>query len=285
MKWNTLAMDDKQYLRELKVTSDIQERIVRRLNVNEMTYDIYCEALELSFSNRLTENFFDALKVRQKRLSGEWVQVFGNLKLGLAKIAQDYRLSSHELISAFKNKSIFSILKAFRFNLSLLFRAVGEASRAVRGTLSVVFKELYQTKAVQKMRSGAIKIDALLNRYPKLKKIGGLAVAGLLVYMWLNMTFIGDLDYDFNFTHVVDALGGKYSIADLFMSADGLMLIALFGTGTAFGLSMPWLGAKSYNLLLALVYTGYYRYIRPNERKGSDALKKLKQRIGLGRIK
>ena len=98
------------------------------------------------------------------------------------------------------------------------------------------------------------------------------------------MTFIGDLDYDFNFTNVVNSLQGRYSITDLFVSADGLMLIALFGSGTAFGLSMPWLGAKSYNLLLALTYTGYYRYIKPNERKGSAALKSLKQKIGIGKI-
>jgi len=259
-------------------------QVVKELDVNVMTYDIYCEALDLVFANQLSENFFVALKIRQNRLSGEWKMVFNNLKLGMAKIAQDYKLGSQELISAFKNKSIYGILKAFKFNISLMFKAVSEASKAVKGTLSAVFKELYKTKAIQKLRSGAIKIDSLLNRYPKLKKIGGLAVAGILVYMWLNMTFIGDLDYDFNFSHVVDALGGRYSIADLFTSSDGLMLIALFGSGTAFGLSMPWLGAKSYNLLLALVYTGYYRYIRPNDRKKSDALKKLKQQIGMGKI-
>lgn len=258
--------------------------IVKEIDVDAISHDMYCEALDLVFSDLLTENFFDTLKLKQKSLSGEWMRVFNSLKMGMGKIAQDYKLNSSELISAFKQKSIFSILKAFKFNITLAFRAVGEASKAIRGGLGAVFKELYETKAVQKLRTGAIKVDSILNKYPKLKKIGGLVVAGLLLYMWLNMTFIGDLDYDFNFTNVVNSLRGSYSITDLFVSADGLMLIALFGSGTAFGLSMPWLGAKSYNLLLALTYTGYYRYIKPNERKRSAALKSLKQKIGIGKI-
>jgi hypothetical protein len=53
------------------------------------------------------------------------------------------------------------------------------------------------------------------------------------------MTFIGDLDYDFNFSDLIAALKGSFSIADLFTSPNGLMLIALFGTGSMLGLSVP----------------------------------------------
>ena len=146
-----------------------------------------------------------------------------------------------------------------------------------------IFKELYETKQVQKIRKGAQRIDQLLKRYPKLKMIGGVAIAGILLWMWVNMTFIGNLDYDFNFTNTIEALKGNFSIADLFVSADGLMLMALFGTGVGFGISVPWLGATAYNLVLALVYTGYYRYVKPNERKYNDSLKKLRSKIGTGK--
>lgn len=260
--------------------------IVREeLDIEPITFEVYCEALDLVFANQLSEGFFDDLKLRQKSLSSEWMKVFNNLKGGMAKIGQDFKLGSHQMISAFKQKSIYSIMKAFKFNILLAFRAVGEASKALRGGLAAVFKEIYNTKGFQKIRSGAIKVDTLLNRYPKLKKIGGIVVAGLLLYIWLNMTFIGDMDYDFNFTNTIEALQGRYSIADLFTSADGLMLITLFGTGATLGLSVPWLGAKAYNLLLALVYTGYYRYLGKDKRKYSEELKKLKSRIGLARIK
>ena len=44
-----------------------------------------------------------------------------------------------------------------------------------------------------------MKVDQVIQKYPKIAKVTGIVVAGLLLFMWINMTFIGDLDYDFNF--------------------------------------------------------------------------------------
>lgn len=261
-------------------------QVVREQTIDDITYEVYCEMLNfIEGHTYLTEDdFMKILKQKQKNISQDWLSIFKNFKSGLLKIANDFKINASELISAIKNRSLYGVLKAFGFNIALMFRAVGEASKALKGGLHTIFKELYQTKIVQKVRKGVIKVDEFLNRYPKLKKAGGLIVAGLLLYLWLNMTFIGDLDYDFNFTNTVEALKGNFSLADLFVSSEGLMLITLFGTGAAFGLSMPWLGRAAYNLLLALVYTSYYRYIKPDQRKFNENLKKLKSRIGLGKV-
>ncbi len=253
--------------------------------VEGITFEIYCEALDfIGYHYYLLEDEFMAnLKMRHKRISGEWVSIFSKLKGSLIRISRDFSIGVRELITAIKRRSIFTALKAFGFNLTLMFKAVAEGAKALRGVLASVFKELYETKQVQKIRKGAQRIDQLLKRYPKLKMIGGVAIAGILLWMWVNMTFIGNLDYDFNFTNTIEALKGNFSIADLFVSADGLMLMALFGTGVGFGISVPWLGATAYNLVLALVYTGYYRYVKPNERKYNDSLKKLRSKIGTGK--
>ena len=129
-----------------------------------------------------------------------------------------------------------------------------------------------------------MKVDEVLDRYPKLKMVTGFVVAGLLLYIWLNMTFIGDLDYDFNFTDLTNALGGSFSIADLFVSPEGLMLMTLFGTGAAFGLSIPWLGKTAFNLTLAIVYTGYAR-LKGKDKNWKESLKRFKKKIRKDKLK
>ena len=162
-----------------------------------------------------------------------------------------------------------------------MIRCLNEFSDAIHKGIFSVFKELFRLKIFQKLRSGAIKIDEVLEKYPKLTKITGFAVAGLLLFIWLNMTFIGNLDYDFNFSDIAGALKGSFSVADLFMSPHGLMLVALFGTGAGFGLSVPWLGKSLYNLTLAIMYTGY---VKSKEKDLKGLVLKIKKKLKKKRI-
>jgi len=248
-----------------------------------ITYEVYCGAMDLSFSNQLTEAYFNEniLKtIKNMKLARGLVRVFSELRSNIQKIGRDFKMNANELISAFKNREIYDMLRAFGFNFRLVFRALGAFTNALRGGLLEVFKELARTKTFQKMRRGAVKVDDVLNKYPILKRVTGVVVAGLLLYIWLNMTFIGDLDYDFNFSDTVAALHGSFSIADIFASPEGLMLVTLFGTGFAFGLSVPWLGKSLYNLTVAIVYTGYAK-LKGDKKK--LALMKKKMRKGLFR--
>jgi hypothetical protein len=246
-----------------------------------ITYKIYCEALDLIVSNNLSESFFDDIK--KSNLSRELVRVFSDLKNNMIQISKDFHIAFSDLITAFKQKDIFNILKAFKFNIKLVFASINEVSKLIRGGLLVVFKELYKTKTLQKIKTGAVKVDDILNKYPILKKVTGIVVAGLLLYIWLNMTFIGDLDYDFNFSDTVAAIHGSFSISDLFVSPEGLMLISLFGSGTLLGLSVPWLGRSVYNLVLAIIYTSYYK-LSKNDKKYKEIVDKFKSRIKRERI-
>ena len=241
-----------------------------------ITYEIYCDAFDLAMTNQLTEGFFDDLK--QARLTGKLVQMFRDLKYNLSKISKEFKLGIPDLVSAFKQKDIYSMFKAFKFNFKLLFKSIGEVTKLVRGGLLEVFRELHRTRAIQKIRSGALKVDEILDKYPILKKVTGIVVAGLLLYIWLNMTFIGDLDYDFNFSDVAAALGGSFTLTALFVSPEGLMLLTLFGTGAAFGLSFPWLGKSLYNLTMAIVYTSYYKF-KKDDVKYKGMLRKFKRKI------
>lgn len=249
-----------------------------------VTFEIYCEALDRVFNDTLTENVFysnlsEGLfdQLTKTSIARGLLNVFRNLRMGLEKISRDFRLNLADLIEAFKQREVFNMLKAFGFNIKLMYRAIMEFSKAVRGGLFEVFKEMHKLKIFQQLRRGTMKIDEVLTRYPKLARVTGIVVAGLLLFIWLNMTFIGDLDYDFNFSDLVNALNGSFSITDLFMSPEGLMLMTLFGTGAVFGISVPWLGKSLYNLVLAIVYTGYSKLKNKDQRILMNIKRRIKQ--------
>ena len=74
----------------------------------------------------------------------------------------------------------------------------------------------------------------------------------MLLYIWLNMAFTGDFNYDFDFADLISALSGKFSLAQLFAGQDGIRMLLLFATGMI-GLSFPWPGATSAKFVIALI--------------------------------
>ena len=220
-----------------------------------LTYEMWCGLLDSTETGTLSEGLKDILAKAGTVAKDAVMRIFGPIKDEILKLADTLKVGLLDIINALKERSVFGVLRAIGFKIKLLVKAISELSRIFREGLLRVFAEISRNKYVQKIRSGVMKIDELLDKYPLLKKLAGIAVAGLLLYIWLNMTFIGDLEYDMNITAMVAAIGGAYSLADLFASPEGLMMITLFATGGL--ISAPWLGASTLNLTLALVYTGY----------------------------
>ena len=228
----------KQYL-----INEKQNQVLENLD-----YELYCQLI----SFEVDESLFGRLKERGMEFL---IKIFGPIKNTLMKIAEDFKVGISQVVEAFRQRSIFGFLKAVRFNIGVLLKSIGEVGKLLRQGLEKVFQHISNTAAIQQLRRGTLKIDEFLDRYPLLKKIGGIAIAGLLLYIWLSMTFIGDLDYDFNWGDIVGALSGSFTITELFLSPSGLMMITLFATGGL--ISVPWLGSSAYNIILALFYTGY----------------------------
>ncbi len=268
-------MNKAKQLLDLLDDIEFQGQDFELLDVSGVTYELYCKAIDQVILGTLDEGLFDSLK--NMSLSKSLVKVFKDLKSSLQELAKQFKLGLKDIVKAFKQKDIFKLLKAVGFNIKVLFKSLGALSNAVRGGLFAAFHELAQSGVMKKIHSGATKVDEILDKYPILKKVGGLVVAGILLYIWLNMTFIGDLDYDFNFGDMAAALKGSFSVADLFASPQGLMLITLFGTGSMLGLSVPWLGKSMYNLVLAITYTGFTKLKDPAvQTKARDIHKKMK---------
>ena len=100
-----------------------------------VNYEMYCEALDLVMSDKLSEDYFlEHLsegfwdQIKKIRLSRELVRVFSELKTSLIKISKEFKINTSTIIASFKQKDIFGLLKAFAFNLRLILRALNELS-------------------------------------------------------------------------------------------------------------------------------------------------------------
>ncbi len=234
---------------------------------SEVTYEQYVQGINSYFS--LDEGIVDikdkTVNFIKKRLKGASEE--------FDRISHDFGLSLVQIGHALIEVDIFKLMKAFGFSFKMVLKTLHDLSKIIHTGLFETFKELSDSRVFRKFREGTAKWDEVTNKYPILKKATGPIVAGLIFFMWTQMTFIGNLDYDFDFTAITAALKGNYSLEDVFGGPKGLMLIALFSTGSL--ISVPWLGSTAYNLILALVYTGIKKV------SGSDLsiVKKMKSKM------
>jgi hypothetical protein len=167
-------------------------------------------------------------------------------------MASKLSLKLTDVMKLFANKSVFQFFQKIKWSLDYLFKLVKDGHRAYTQIISAISEYVSKTK-VGKWTEDKLKgLDEWLQNHPKLKRVGGVVVAGLLIYIWFNMTFIGDVKYDFNLTDVYAALAGKFTLSNLFAGKDGTQLLLLFVTGVI-GLSFPWPGPASAKFLYAMV--------------------------------
>jgi hypothetical protein len=237
------------------------------INESDITYEQYIQGVSYHFG--LDEGIVDL----KDKAVGFIARKFKEASAAIDQMIFDFGLSATEIYHALTERNMFKLLKSFGFSLKTVMSSLNNLTTFIRQGLFEVFSELYKTKAYQKIRQGTIKFDELAEQYPILKKITGPAVAGLLFFMWTQMTFIGNLDYDFDFTNIGLALKGAYSLEEIFGSPEGLMLIGLFATGSI--ISAPWLGKTIYNLMLALFYTG----VKRSAHSESPIVKKIRAKL------
>lgn len=217
-------------------------RLQNYLYESDLTYEEYV-------------NILDSYGGVNESLVGLIPGIFQEIRDALHEISVDFKLELSDIITALKNRDVFKLLKSVGFGLTLKsFRAF---SKILSSPVNRAFKELHDTKIFKKFRDNRDEIRDFLDRHPVIKKISGLALAGLLLYIWFNMTFIGALQYDMDLSDVMDAVRGSYTIEHFLTSPDLVKYLTLFLTGFVGGISVVWLGHSIYNLVLAITYTFY----------------------------
>lgn len=212
-------------------------------------------------------------------------ELFKRVTEMIQQVAHSIGAEVTEIIDLFRTKPMLAFLKAIRFSLKTIVTPLREFSKLYKDGILKVFEHIHQTKAFQKIHSGAMKIDEFLDEYPVLRRLAGPAVAGLLIWMWLSGNFTGNPELDMDLSAIVKAaLAGQWSVADLFTSKQGLAALGLLFTGLFEPWPSPaWLsGGLPYNALVALCYTAYKHV--PKKADFKEHYVKLKTKIKFGHL-
>lgn len=232
---------------------------VRKMSVvadASVSYQVYCAAIDtLDPSVQTAFSIPGPLGSLMEHLKDLVKEMVDGLKIGLK-----------DILVALKQKDVFALLKGVGFNLKIILNAFLKLAHAGPKALVDTLKSLEKEGWLDKLKSGAAKVDDLLHAHPILTKVGGIVIAALLLYLWINGAFTGHPDTDLNMTPIIKALKGQFDVADLFADPDGLASLILGISGIAgINTGITWMGhmvkdsenvINGMNLCLALIYTG-----------------------------
>jgi hypothetical protein len=170
----------------------------------------------------------------------------------IKSIASYAQMKLEDIVTLFKDSRVFKFFNAIRFNLANLWKFVKSGLDAYTKIQKAIAEYISKTKVGKWTTEALAGLDKFLQSHPVVGRIGGVAVAGMLLYIWMNMSFTGDFSYDFDFADILAAIGGKYSLATLFGGADGTRMLLLFATGMI-GLTFPWPGPTHVKFVVALI--------------------------------
>lgn len=156
------------------------------------------------------------------------------------------------LMRAFTHRSVFGFFAKIGWSLVNLWDLLKKGFHLYEKLIGVIAEYLADSPVGKWTEERLSELDSFLEKHPVVKAAGGPVVAGLLVYIWLNMTFTGNFVYDFDFSLILLALTGKYSLSKLFSGKDGHKLLLLLATGML-GLTFPWPGPTSAKFTTAVV--------------------------------
>ena len=195
------------------------------------------------------------------------------LKSHAETLSKDLGATTEEIKKAFKQKDAYSFMKQIGFGFNNAATLALDTMKTFNVGLKSIFEEIHKSKILKKVEVGAIKVDEFLDKYPPLKKIGGVAVAGFLIYQWQNMAFSGDFDDDFDVSTIGAALTGSYSVKDVFSSPQGLKNLTQLTAGIVAGVTFPWGKVLPATLRLAVLYTGAKKL------KNKELMEKIKAKL------
>lgn len=243
-----------------------------QLEASEVSYEQYSRVIASISSDPHKIQAFDF------HVPSALKKLWSDLKAVGQLLAEAGSIGWESVVKAFQERSVFRLLKGVGFSLAKLLKAVKKAASIPAQALFAAFDDLADTfgssALMQKLDPHArvAKLDEVIHRHPVLTKLTGVAVAGFLIWSFLNSSSTGDADYDLDIVEAVLAsLKGDYSLADMFASKQGLkdMSILLFGLATG-GLGVTAYGAgrvakllhslgshsgDASNLLVALFYS------------------------------
>ena len=169
------------------------------------------------------------------------------------EITKDLGVARDELVNAIKEKSVFKAVKAVGMGGG---KVALDGLKTVDTALNFAADKVAATQMEQELQKLTIKLHELLNKYPKLKTVAGVGIAGFLTYQWLQMSFSGNLDSDYDLSNIPEAIAGNIGFTEVLATPAGIKGMGLLAAGIATGgMTTIWAGGRR-GLMMAAAYTG-----------------------------
>ena len=190
-------------------------------------------------------------------------------------LVKDLGVARDELVNAIKEKSVFRAVKAVGLGGG---KVALDGLKTIDSAVNFAADKVAATQMVQGLQKGTVKVDEFLNKYPKLKTVGGVAIAGFLTYQWLQMSFSGNLDSDYDLSNIPEAIAGNIGFTEVLATPAGIKGLGLLAAGIATGgMTTLWAGGRK-GMMMAAAYTGAKK--AGNSKLANNIFGKMRQYIG-----
>jgi hypothetical protein len=179
-----------------------------------------------------------------------------DLKSHVDGVVKSVGVDAKLVTKAFKEPSVYNTVNALGGSVNAAAKTAIGSLRTIGKTLDIGGAMVTDTKAFKQLEKGIIKADDFMDKYPALKVVGSAALVGLATKQWLDMSFSGDIESDYDLGIIADAARGKASFADFIGTPQGIKGMALLGAGLATGGAPLWIAGQPLGLGLALTYSG-----------------------------
>ena len=153
------------------------------------------------------------------------------------------------------DKYVFKMFSIIGWSFENLYKKLKQGYSLYKDFIQAIKDFIEKQSVVKWTQDKLLELDKFLQQHPKTKRIAGIALGALLIYIWFNITFTGDINNDFDIKSIIDAFLGKISLADIFGGVNGLAMITLLTTGLLFKLSFPWPGPSTIKFIFAIIFT------------------------------
>lgn len=189
----------------------------------------------------------------------------------IKELALSVKADFFQLLQSFKDKYVYKLFTYIEWDLKQLWDLVKKGFKVYSKIQLDIANWVAESSLGQAFVNDLKALDEFFDKHPYIKKVGGVLVAALLIFIWLNMTFTGDFEYDFNLSTVILALASKFTLYQFFGTDEGIRMLILLATGVLFGLTFPWPGPDSIKYLTAVVVS-LMNYVNNTK---NDSIKKI----------
>lgn len=216
--------------------------------VNE--YDEYLQAIGILEKSLLNEGILDDIKGALKK------------KIDFIKaVVKASKYSLKEMLVLFRNTKVFAFFKKIGFSIAKLIALIKKGFQTFKKLEEIMVVYIRANGGVKWVEKNLEKLDEYLQSHPVIKKFAGVAVAGLLIYVWTQMSYSIDIEWSLSWEDIIRAVGGKFSIAELFAGEGGILMLTYLVVGLVTG-GLPYPGTQTIQILSGVLY-GIYKIVKP----------------------